>query len=107
MGITILRRRTGSEQDGPRGRGVSAPGMFVFVVLTAAGVGAAALMDQPGPAIVGTLIGIYFLFTIQVAEQWVKASRPQLGRYPGFPLPGPCRVFPGNQSLLLSFGPRH
>jgi len=75
MGITILRRRRGSEQDGPRGRGVSAPGMFVFITFTAAGVGAAVLMNYPGPAIAGALIGIYFLFAIQVAEQWEKAAR--------------------------------
>src|SRR5256886_17164883 len=92
MGITILRRRRGSEQDGPRGRGVSPPGLFVFVVLTAAGLGAAALMNQPGLAIAGALIGIYFLFAIQVAEQWEKAAVLRLGRYRGLRGPGPFRV---------------
>src|SRR5260370_30841983 len=102
MGITILRRRTGSEQDGPRGRGVSAPGMFVFVVLTAAGVGAAALMNQLSPAIVGALIGIYFLFAIQVAEQWEKAAVLRLGRYRGFCGPGPLAVTPRLRSVTPS-----
>src|SRR5229473_1332783 len=78
MGITILRRRRGSEQDGPRGRGVSAPG----------------LMNQPGPAIVGALIGIYFLFAIQVAEQWEKAAVLRLGRYRGLRGPGAFVIIP-------------
>src|SRR5437879_11802681 len=94
MGITILRRRRGSEQDGPRGRGVSPPGLFVFVVLTAAGVGSAALMNQPGLAIAGALIGIYFLFAIQVAEQWEKAAVLRLGRYRGLRGPGPFVIIP-------------
>ena len=94
MGITILRRRRGSEQDGPRGRGVSPPGLFVFVAFTAAGVGAAVLMNQPGPAIVGALIGIYFLFAIQVAEQWEKAAVLRLGRYRGLRGPGPFVIIP-------------
>jgi regulator of protease activity HflC (stomatin/prohibitin superfamily) len=94
MGITILRRRRGSEQDGPRGRGVSPPGLFVFVVLTAAGLGAAVLMNQFGPAIVGALIGIYFLFAIQVAEQWEKAAVLRLGRYRGLRGPGPFVIIP-------------
>jgi len=94
MGITILRRRRGSEQDGPRGRGVSAPGMFVFITFTAAGVGAAVLMNYPGPAIAGALIGIYFLFAIQVAEQWEKAAVLRLGRYRGLRGPGPFVIIP-------------
>src|SRR5689334_2329607 len=99
MGITILRRRRGSEQDGPRGRGVSAPGMFVFIAFTAAGVGAAVLMNYPGPAIAGVLIGIYFLFAIQVAEQWEKAAVLRLGRYRGLRGPGPFLIVPVIDSI--------
>jgi hypothetical protein len=68
--------------------------MFVFVVLTAAGVGAAALMNQPGMAIAGALIGIYFLFAIQVAEQWEKAAVLRLGRYRGLRGPGAFVIIP-------------
>jgi regulator of protease activity HflC (stomatin/prohibitin superfamily) len=94
MAITILRRRRGAEQDGPRGRGVSAPGMFVFIAFTAAGVGAAVLMNYPSPAIAGVLIGIYFLFAIQVAEQWEKAAVLRLGRYRGLRGPGAFVIIP-------------
>jgi len=94
MGITILRRRRNAEQDGPRGQGVSAPGLFIFVVLTAASVGGVALMNHPGPAIAGALIGIYFLFAIQVAEQWEKAAVLRLGRYRGLRGPGAFVIIP-------------
>ncbi len=94
MAITILRRRRGAEQDGPRGRGVSSPGLFVFIAFTAAGVGAAVLMNYPATAIAGALIGVYFLFAIQVAEQWEKAAVLRLGRYRGLRGPGAFVIIP-------------
>src|SRR5260370_5589217 len=68
--------------------------MFLFIASTAAGVGAAVLMNYPGPAIAGALIGIYFMFAMQVAEQWEKAAVLRLGRYRGLRGPGPFVIIP-------------
>src|SRR2546430_11871514 len=51
-------------------------------------------MNQPGLAIAGALMGIYFLFAIQVAEQWEKAAVLRLGRYRGLRGPGPFVIIP-------------
>jgi len=77
-----------------RNRPTSAPGLFVFFLALAAGVGAGALLSNPAPAIAGVLIGFYFLFAIQVADQWEKAAVLRLGRYRGLRGPGPFVIVP-------------
>src|SRR5579872_2600322 len=77
-----------------RERPVSGPGLFVFFLLLAAGLGVAAIFSQPAPAFAGLLLGLYFLFAIQVAEQWEKAAVLRLGRYRGLRGPGPFMIVP-------------
>jgi regulator of protease activity HflC (stomatin/prohibitin superfamily) len=95
MQMTMLRKRGGDQEgQGGRERTVSAPGLFAFFAFTAAGIGAAALTNKPAPAIAGALIGLYFLFAIQVAQQWDKAAVLRLGRYRGLRGPGPFMIVP-------------
>jgi regulator of protease activity HflC (stomatin/prohibitin superfamily) len=95
MSLMSLRKsREGAELGGSRERPVSAPALFVFLLFAAAGVGAAILRGQPGPAIAGVLIGLYFLFAIQVAKQWEKAAVLRLGRYRGLRGPGLFLIVP-------------
>jgi F0F1-type ATP synthase assembly protein I len=46
----------------------------VFVVCTGAGAAASALSDHVAPVIVGVLIGMYFLFAIQVVQPWERVA---------------------------------
>src|SRR5271154_593533 len=95
MSLMSLRKsRDGADLDGARERPVSAPALFVFFLCVAAGLGASVPRDQPGPAIAGVLIGLYFLFAIQVAKQWEKAAVLRLGRYRGLRGPGPFLIVP-------------
>jgi regulator of protease activity HflC (stomatin/prohibitin superfamily) len=77
-----------------RERPISGPGLFVFFVAMGAGVAASVVINSPIPAIAGVLIGIYFLFAIQVAQQWEKAAVLRLGRYRGLRGPGPFLIVP-------------
>src|ERR1700682_4897079 len=89
--ISVLRKREGGVG---MERPASAPGLFVCILCMAAGIGVAVLMNQPAPAIAGILIGIYFLFAIQVANQWEKAAVLRLGRYRGLRGPGLFLIVP-------------
>src|SRR5260370_35361675 len=59
----------------------SSVGVAVFVILIVAGVVSTAVYNRPAPAIVGFVIGLYFLLAIKVAEQWQRAAVLRLGRY--------------------------
>ena len=64
------------------------PATAMFLIATFTGVAVAILVKQPGFAIVGALIGLYFLFAIKVAQQWEKVAVLRLGRYVGLRGPG-------------------
>jgi regulator of protease activity HflC (stomatin/prohibitin superfamily) len=66
----------------------------VFFVWAAAGGLTAAYYNQPVPALVGIVIGLYFLFAIKVADQWQKAAVLRLGRYIGLRGPGMFMIIP-------------
>jgi regulator of protease activity HflC (stomatin/prohibitin superfamily) len=95
--MMALRKRDGQDQAGGslyRDRVVSAPGVFVFLVILAASVGAAVLTNRAAPAIAIVLIAVYLLFSIQVANQWEKAAVLRLGRYRGLRGPGLFLIVP-------------
>jgi regulator of protease activity HflC (stomatin/prohibitin superfamily) len=66
----------------------------VFVVCTGAGAAASALSDHVAPVIVGVLIGMYFLFAIQVVQPWERVALIRLGRYVGLRGPGYFHIVP-------------
>ncbi|HXA67744.1 MAG TPA: slipin family protein [Bryobacteraceae bacterium] len=72
----------------------SSLGVAVFVILFGAGWVATALYKNPAPAILGALIGLYFLLAIKVAEQWQRAAVLRLGRYIGLRGPGIFLIIP-------------
>ena len=72
-----------------RGMGVS---LFV-VSLAAAGAVFALTGSRPAVAI-GPLVGLYFLFSIRVADQWEKVAVLRLGRFVGLRGPGVFHVIP-------------
>ncbi len=73
---------------------LSGPGVFVFVVVVAAGGVITAVLDQPAPVFAALIIGTYFLFAIQVAKQWEKAAVLRLGQYRGLRGPGMFLIVP-------------
>ena len=58
------------------------------MVSLAAGGWIAAVTDSRVPAIAGVLVGLYFLFSIRVADQWEKVAVLRFGRYLGLRGPG-------------------
>ena len=58
-----------------------------------------AATHNPAPAIVGALVGLYFLFAIKVIRQWEKVAVLRLGRYVGLRGPGMCHIIPILETL--------
>jgi regulator of protease activity HflC (stomatin/prohibitin superfamily) len=65
-----------------------------FVLFTGAGVLVSAMIKNPAPVIVGSLIGVYLLFAIKVVQQWEKVALMRLGRYVGLRGPGWFHMVP-------------
>ena len=80
-------------------RSVSAPGVFVFLVVSFAGAAASIITGMAIPGIAGAILGVYFLFSIQVAKQWEKAAVLRLGRYRGLRGPGLFLIVPVIDSI--------
>src|SRR5246127_1032967 len=78
---------------------VNRVGVAVFLIWVAAGVAVTAVIAKPYPFVVGTLIGLYFLFAIRVAAQWEKVAVLRFGRYVGLRGPGICHIVPIVETL--------
>ncbi len=68
--------------------------LLLFVVSILTGVAVAQAIHNQAPAIVGALVGLYFLFAIKVVRQWEKVAVLRLGRYVGLRGPGLCHIVP-------------
>jgi regulator of protease activity HflC (stomatin/prohibitin superfamily) len=73
---------------------VSGVAMALFTISVAIGLGLTALIGRREPSVGGLLIGLYFLFSIKVADQWEKVAVLRLGRYVGLRGPGIFHVIP-------------
>src|SRR5690349_15812917 len=80
-------------QDRKQNR-VSGVAMALFAISVATGLGLTVLIDRRAPFFGGLLIGLYFLFSIKVADQWEKVAVLRLGRYIGLRGPGWFHVIP-------------
>jgi hypothetical protein len=60
---------------------VSGVAMALFAISVAIGLGLTVLIGRREPSVGGLLIGLYFLFSIKVADQWEKVAVLRLGRY--------------------------
>ena len=81
------------------GAQISSIGLAVFIICLAVGLGPSVYYNNPTPMVIGTLIGLYFLFAIKVAEQWQKAAVLRLGRYIGLRGPGMFFIIPVIDSI--------
>jgi len=73
---------------------VSGVAIALFTISVAIGLGLTALIGRREPSVGGLLIGLYFLFSIKVADQWEKVAVLRLGRYVGLRGPGLFHVIP-------------
>jgi len=73
---------------------ISGVAVALFVILGGAGFGLAMLLGQRGWLYAGWMLGVYFLFSIKVADQWEKVAVLLLGRYIGLRGPGVFHVIP-------------
>jgi regulator of protease activity HflC (stomatin/prohibitin superfamily) len=73
--------------------------VMAFVVCTGAGAFVSASLHRPAPLIAGSLVGLYLLFAIKVAQQWEKVALLRLGRYVGLRGPGVFHIVPIFETL--------
>ena len=71
----------------------------LFFALGLAGGGIAKAISSPAPFILGVLVGLFFLFSVKVADQWEKVAVLRLGRYRGLRGPGLFFILPIIDSL--------
>jgi regulator of protease activity HflC (stomatin/prohibitin superfamily) len=82
-----------------RGYEPNSVALLIFLVCLLAGIASALAIRQPWPAILGALVGLYFLFAIKIVRQWEKVAVLRLGRYVGLRGPGLCHIVPIVDSL--------
>jgi regulator of protease activity HflC (stomatin/prohibitin superfamily) len=80
-------------------QGVSGIARLLFAISLVTGLTVAQLIHHPAPAVVGALVGLYFLFAIKVVKQWEKVAVLRLGRYVGLRGPGWCHIIPIVETL--------
>ena len=73
---------------------VSGVAMALFAISVAIGLGLTSVIGRRQPFFGALLIGLYFLFSIKVADQWEKVAVLRLGRYVGLRGPGIFHVIP-------------
>jgi regulator of protease activity HflC (stomatin/prohibitin superfamily) len=83
-----------SSRPSYRATQISVVGTAVFLICTALGFVPAVRYNNPALVAVGVAAGLYFLFSIRVAEQWEKAAVLRLGRYVGLRGPGIFMIIP-------------
>jgi len=92
--VSSLIRDTKTPRPHYKCQPASGVGVALFVIVQSAGVVITALIEHPGPAIAGLLLGLYLMFAIKVADQWEKCAVLRLGRYRALRGPGPFHIIP-------------
>jgi regulator of protease activity HflC (stomatin/prohibitin superfamily) len=64
------------------------------------------VFQNAAPAIVGGLIGLYFLFGIKVVQQWERVALMRLGKYAGLRGPGTFLIVPIVETVTPSVDQR-
>src|SRR6201998_3114593 len=78
---------------------ISGIARLLFAISLAIGLAVSQLIHHPAPAIIGALVGLYFLFAIKIVQQWEKVAVLRLGRYVGLRGPGLCHIIPIVETL--------
>ena len=78
---------------------LSSVGVTLLVVSSVAGGVVTAVTESRLPLLIGVLVGLYFLFSIRVADQWEKVAVLRFGRFIGLRGPGLFYMIPVVDSL--------
>ena len=78
---------------------VSGIALLLFVISIVVGLAVSEAVHNQAPAVLGALVGVYFLFAIKVVRQWEKVAVLRLGRYVGLRGPGLCHIIPVVETL--------
>jgi regulator of protease activity HflC (stomatin/prohibitin superfamily) len=78
---------------------VSGVARLLFAISLAIGLAISQAIHNPAPAVVGALVGLYFLFAIKVVRQWEKVAVLRFGKYVGLRGPGLCHIVPIMETL--------
>jgi len=78
---------------------LSSVGVTLLVVSSVAGGVVTAVTESRLPLLIGVLVGLYFLFSIRVADQWEKVAVLRFGRFIGLRGPGLFYMVPVVDSL--------
>ncbi|MBZ5658709.1 MAG: slipin family protein [Acidobacteriia bacterium] len=85
---------------------ISGVARALFVISSLIGLGLTAALGSRVPLFAGVLVGLYFLFSIKVADQWEKVAVLRLGRYIGLRGPGLFHIIPIVDTLSRSVDQR-
>lgn len=69
-------------------------GVALAAICVAAGMAGTAALAEPAPLFAGIVAGIYFLFSIRIADQWEKVAVLRLGKFIGLRGPGVFMIVP-------------
>ncbi len=78
---------------------VNGVAILLFAVCALAGIAISQPTRQPAFAVMGVVVGAYFLFAIKIVRQWEKVAVLRLGRYVGLRGPGLCHIVPIVETL--------
>src|SRR5579872_3453557 len=92
-GRTVLKKR-GDKTMFPNQMRLSSVGVTILVICVAAGAGATVLTNSEIPLIAGALLGLYFLFSIRIADQWERVAVLRFGKFTGLRGPGLFQMIP-------------
>jgi regulator of protease activity HflC (stomatin/prohibitin superfamily) len=73
---------------------LSSVGITLLVICVAAGGGVMVATESRTALAIGALVGLYFLFSIRVADQWEKVAVLRFGRFIGLRGPGLFYMIP-------------
>jgi regulator of protease activity HflC (stomatin/prohibitin superfamily) len=73
---------------------LSSVGAALFALFGAGGYFVTRVTGSDAPAIAGALLGLYFLFSIRVADQWERVAVLRFGRFTGLRGPGLFHMVP-------------
>jgi regulator of protease activity HflC (stomatin/prohibitin superfamily) len=80
-------------------KGFNSVGVTVLLLCLAIGGGFAMLLHMWVIAVIGGLLGLYFLFAVVVVDQWEKVAVLRFGRYRGLRGPGLFLIIPIAETL--------
>ena len=73
---------------------ISGPAVVLFFAAFLGGLLVSVSIGNAAAVIVGTLVGLYFLFSIKVIQQWERVALMRLGKYVGLRGPGTFMIVP-------------